>query len=102
MYMDKLEGKISEEICDRVLNKYNEQIKEKQRQYEEIKQNKKDLEEDNSKDIEKVVKDFLNLEEPNPELMKVIINKIKIHQNKQIDIYFNFKRLNKIRDLPFI
>ena len=101
MYMDKLEGKITEEICERVLNKYNEHIKEKQSQYEEIKQNKKDLEEDNSKDIAKVVREFLKLEEPNPELMKVIINKIKIHQDKQIDIYFNFKRLNKISDLPF-
>ncbi len=96
MYMDKLEGKITEEICDRVLNKYNEQIKEKQRQYEEIKQSKNYLERDNSKDIEKVVKEFLNIENPTPELMKVIINKIKIHQDKQLDIYFNFKRLNEI------
>lgn len=94
MYIDKLEGKITEEICNRVMNKYNEQIKEKQRQYEEIMQNKKHLEEDNSKDIAKVIKEFLKLEEPSPELMKVIINKIKIHQDKQIDIYFNFKRLN--------
>ena len=96
MYMDKLEEKITEEICNRVLNKYNEQIKEKQRQYEEIKQNKKNLEEDNSKDITKIVKEFLSLENPNPELMKVIISRIKIHQDKQIDIYFNFKKLNKI------
>ena len=96
MYMDKLEGKITEEIYERVLNKYNEQIKEKQMQYEGIKQNKKDLEGDNSKDIAKVVKEFLKLEEPTPELMKVIINKIKIHQDKQIDIYFNFKKLNEI------
>lgn len=97
MYMDKLEGKITEEVCERVLNKYNKQIKEKQNQYEEIKQNKKDLEEDNSKDIEKVVKELLKLEKPTPELMKVIINKIKIHQDKQIDIYFNFKKLNEIK-----
>lgn len=97
MYMDKLEGKITEEICERVLNKYNEQIKERQRQYEGIKQNKKDLEEDKSKDIAKVVKEFLKLEKPTPELMKVIINKIKIHQDKQIDIYFNFKKLNEIK-----
>ena len=96
MYMDKLEGKITEEICERVLNKYNEQIREKQMQYEEIKKNRKDLEEDNSKDIAKVVKEFLSLENPTPELMKVIINKIKIHQDKQIDIIFNFKKLNEM------
>ena len=41
MYMDKLEGKITEEICERVLNQYNEQIAEKQRQYEEVNRIKK-------------------------------------------------------------
>ena len=28
--------------------------------------------------------------------MKVIINKIEIHQDKQVDIIFNFKQLNNI------
>ena len=95
--MDKLEGKITEEIYERVLNKYNEKIKERQGQYEEIKKNKKELEKANSKDITKLVKELLKLENPTPELMKIIINKIKIHQDKQIDIYFNFKKLNEIK-----
>ncbi len=98
MYMDKLEGKITEEICERVLSKYNEQIKEKKKKYEQIKQCKQDLLEDNIENIKKAVKEFLSIEKPTPELMKVIITKIKIHQNKEIDIYFNFKRLNEITD----
>ena len=28
--------------------------------------------------------------------MKVIINRIEIHQDRQVDIIFNFKRLNEI------
>lgn len=39
---------------------------------------------------------FLKLENPNPELIKIIINRIEIHQDKQIDIILNFKRLNEI------
>lgn len=94
--MDKLEGKITEEIYERVLNKYNEKIKERQGQYEEIKKNKKELEKANSKDITKLVKELLKLENPTPELMKIIINKIKIHQDKQVDIYLNFNKINEI------
>ena len=51
---------------------------------------------DDSKEIENIVKEFLKLEKPTPEIMKVIINKIEIHQDKQVDIIFNFKRLNDI------
>ena len=36
---------------------------------------------------------FLELKEPTPEIMKVIINKIEIHQDKQVDIIFNFKKI---------
>lgn len=99
MYMDKLEGKITEEICNRVLNKYNKQIKEKKIKYEQIKEHKKELEKDNNTDINTTIKKLLNLEKPTSELMKIIINKIEIHQDKQIDIYFNFKGLNEIMNL---
>jgi len=56
----------------------------------------KNKKEDDSKEIEKIVREFLKLERPTPEIMKVIIHKIEIHQNKQVDIIFNFKRLNDI------
>ena len=53
-------------------------------------------EENNSQEIEKVIKEFLSLEKPTPEIMKVIINRIEIHQDKQVDILFNFKKLNAL------
>ena len=51
---------------------------------------------DNDDKIKKLVKEFLKLENPTPELMKVLINRIEIHQDKQVDLVFNFKILNKI------
>ena len=51
---------------------------------------------DDSKEIEKIVKEFLKLEEPTPEIMKVLIHKIEVHQDKQVDIVFNFKKLQML------
>ena len=51
---------------------------------------------DDSENIKKLVKEFLELKEPTPEVMKAIINRIEIHQDKQVDLYFNFKQLNNI------
>ncbi len=96
MYMDKLDNKISEEMYQRVLGKYKEEIKAKEQENIEMKQYQHELEEDNTENITKVVKEFLGLKKPTPELMRVIINKIRLHQDKQIDIIFNFKELNKI------
>ena len=96
VYMDKVDNKINEEMYQMVVKKYDQEILEKEQEYMEMKKCQEESEEDNSKDITKIVKEFLSLEEPTPELMKVIINRIKIHQDKQIDIIFNFKELNKI------
>ena len=41
-----------------------------------------------------MINDFLKLEKLTPEVMKVLINRIEIHQDKQVDIIFNFKKLN--------
>lgn len=96
MYVDKLNNKISEEMYERLFNKLIEEIKRKEKEYNELKNEKEVSAKDNSKEIEKVVKEFLKLEEPTPEIMKVIINRIEIHQDKQVDIFFNFKSLNEI------
>ena len=55
----------------------------------------------NSEDTEKirnVVQEFLSLNKPTAEIMKVIINRIEIHQDKQADLYFNFKQLNNLKE----
>lgn len=98
MYVDKLNGKVSEEMYERIFNKLINEVKQKEKEYSELKNKKDDASQDNSKEIEKVVKEFFKLEKPTPEIMKVIVNKIEIHQDKQVDIYFNFKKLNDLKD----
>ena len=94
MYVDKLNGKISEEMYDRLFNKLNGEIKQKEAEYIELKNEQVNNSYDDIENIKKLVNDFLKLEKPTPEIMKVLINRIEIHQDKQVDIIFNFKKLN--------
>lgn len=98
MYIDKLNNKVSETMYERVSKKLIQEIKQKEECYEELKETIAGENKDKDRDIEKTVKEFLCLDNPTPELMKVIINKIEIHQDKQVDIYFNFKKLNDLKD----
>ena len=98
MYVDKLNNKISEEMYERLFDKLIKEVKQKEKEYDELKMQKEDNRQDDRREIEKIVKEFLKLEKPTPEIMKVIINKIEIHQDKQVDIYFNFKKLNDLKD----
>ncbi len=98
MYIDKLNNKVSETMYERISQKLINEIKEKEEEYIRIKELNKGGNREDDKEIEKTVKDFLSLENPTPELMKVIINEIEVHQDKQIDINFNFKKLKKFLD----
>ena len=93
MYFDKLNGKISEEMYNRLFKKLNNDIKDKERKYNDTRKLAEKYQDDN-RDIEKIVKEFLNMEKPTPELMRVLINRIEIHQDKQVDLVFNFNKLN--------
>ena len=98
MYVDKLNNKISEEMYERLFNKLIGEIKQKEKEYNELKNKKEDAILDNSEEIDKIVKEFLKLENPTPEIMRVIIGRIEIHRDKQVDIIFNFKKLNALKD----
>ena len=91
MYVDKLNNKISEEMYERLLKKFKDEIKQKENEYIEIKQQREESKQDDTEKIKSIVQGFLSLKEPTPEFMKVIINRIEIHQDKQVDLYFNFK-----------
>lgn len=96
MYVDKLNGKISEEMYERLFNKLKSEIKQKEEEYIGLKNEQENNADDDIENIKKLVNDFLNLEKPTPEIMKVLINRIEIHQDKQVDIIFNFKKLNTV------
>lgn len=51
-----------------------------------------------SKDLNKVVDDFLSLETPDRNLMLRLIEKIDIHEDGSVDIHFNFKKPNIIKE----
>ena len=94
MYVDKLNEKISEEMYKRLFNKLKGEIKQKEEEYIGLKNEQENNSYDDIENIKKLVNDFLKLEKPTPEIMKVLINRIEIHQDKQVDIIFNFKKLN--------
>ena len=98
MYVDKLNNKISEEMYERLLKKFKNEIGEKENEYLEIKQQKEESKQDNTEKIKSVIQEFLSLNNPTSEIMKVIINRIEIHQDKQVDLYFNFKQLNNLKE----
>ena len=96
MYVDKLNGKISEVMYGRLFNKLRNEVKQKETEYIEIKEKQDKSKQDDGENVKKIIKEFLDLKEPTPEVMKVIINRIEIHQDKQVDIYFNFRQLNNV------
>ncbi len=93
MYVDKLNNKISEEMYERLFNKLIGEAQKKEKEYKDLKNKEQNHLKDDSNEIKKIVEEFLKLEKPSSELMKVIINKIEIHQDKQVDIFLNFKRI---------
>ena len=97
MYVDKLNGKITEAMYERLYKKLIDEAKQKENEYTEIKDMQDNSKQDDSENIKKMVNEILGLKEPTPEVMKVIINRIEIHQDKQVDLYFNFKQLNNIK-----
>lgn len=98
IYVDKLNNKISEEMYERLLKKFRDEIKQKEKEYIEIKKQKEESKQDDTEKIKSIIQEFLELKELTPEFMKVIINRIEIHQDKQVDLYFNFKQLNNLKE----
>lgn len=95
MYIDKLEEKISEEQYKRINNQLNDEIIKLEDKRNIIIESlySNELSNDNENCID-LVKKFLAMEEPNREIAIRLIKRIELHQNKTIDIYFNFKKLN--------
>ena len=49
--------------------------------------------------IEKIAKEFLSLEKPTKQLLNELIEKITISENKEINIYFKFNKLNEMKKI---
>ncbi len=96
MYLDKLDSKITEEMFNRIKLKLEieiNKIKNEMQEINELMENKEDSENMNLECMN-LVKEFLNVENPNRTLILKLIQKIEITKNKEVNIYFNFKKLN--------
>ncbi len=81
MYLDKLDGKISEEMYERINKELTADI-------DKLKMNRIN---NNRNEYIKTIKRVLNLEDVSRTIMLFLIKKIIIHDDKTIDIYLNFK-----------
>lgn len=64
MYIDKLNSKVSETMYERVSQKLIKEIKQKEEKYTKLKDIANDEKQYNDKNIEKTIKQFLDLENP--------------------------------------
>lgn len=99
LYMDKVKGVVNENdyislVADFTKDKDN-LIKEKEELIKIINNQKPQINE--TAKIERLAKDFLSLERPTKQLLNELIEKITISENKEINIYFKFNRLNEIK-----
>ena len=97
MYIDKLENKITDEMYQRIQEKLNKEISLKKDKLNEINEylEKINKDEDTFKTIKKEVLEFKD-RYPTRDLILKLIKNIFIHEDGNIDIYFNFKELNFI------
>ena len=96
VYMDKLEGKISEEMYTRISSKLLTELEELKKK---LKQIKTELETKSDEQVFEInyknfLEKFINMETPTRDMMLRLIDRVEVHKDKQIDIYFNFKELN--------
>ena len=106
MYMDKLQGIILEEdyirvsqkfIFDRAsLTKQKEELEQKIIGTEEKINTKNKTKEE--KELDKLIENFLKLEQIDKIYLYRLINKIEIDKDKNVYIYFNFSKLNSINE----
>lgn len=106
MYMDKLQGIILEEdyirvsqkfIFDRTnLMKQKEELEQKLSGTEDKINNKSKTKEE--KELDKLIENFLKLEQIDKMYLYRLINKIEIDKDKNVYIYFNFSKLNSINE----
>lgn len=99
MYLDKLSKKIDEDMFLRLRNKLNDEIftlEKRLSELDEIGNNANVI--DSQKLINELIEEFKKFKEPNRELILKLFKKIEIHQDKTVDVTFNFKELSYFYD----
>ena len=100
LYEDRLSEIITVESYIENANKIKSEIIDLQNRIKEINNELNGEESKNNKNerLDKLVDEFLNMESPTKEIIREFIEKIEIHSDKQVDIYFNFKPLQELNN----
>lgn len=100
LYEDRLEGIITVDSYIEKANKIKKEVEDYTKRIKETEQdlNGENVQEDKEKKLDNLVDEFLDMEKPNKEIIREFIERIEIHSDKQVDIYFNFKPLQKLND----
>ena len=81
-------------IIKKDVEDYNKRINELEQEL-----NGENQEANKHKKLDNLVDEFLNMEKPNKEIIREFIERIEIHSDKQVDIYFNFKQLQELNEI---
>lgn len=101
LYMDRLDDIISPNTYKKLTDKFEEQKQKKQNEIDELKLTATEYKEKNSVEelleMRKIVKEYLKTRKKPPrELILKIVDRIEIHQDKTVDLYFKLKQLNQV------
>lgn len=101
LYEDRLSEIIAVDSYIKNANRIKNEVKEYQDRIKEIEQELSGEKNKQNKDekLDNLVDEFLNMEKPNKEIIREFIEKIEIHSDKQVDIYFNFKPLQELNEI---
>lgn len=100
LYEDRLAEIITVENYIENAKKNKNDIEDYQKRIKELEKelNGEDKQIDKDEKLNSLVDEFLNMEKPNKEIIREFIERIEIHSDKQVDIYFNFKPLQELND----
>lgn len=102
LYEDRLDGIITIEDFKRMserITKERDSFIETRKEYEKkLFEHKEKIKNSNTDKLDKLIDEFLAMKYPTKEIMGQFIDRIEVHQDKQIDIYFKFQPFNDIID----
>ena len=101
LYMDRLDDIITADTYKKLTDKFEEQKKTKHKEIEELKASVEEYKKNNFIDqlleTKTIVKEYLKTRKNSPrELILKIVDKIEIHRDKTVDLYFKLKQLNQV------
>ena len=101
LYMDRLDDIITPDTYKKLTDKFEKQKKSKQKEIDELKISIEEYKNNNPieqlLETKTIVKEYLKTRKKTPrELILKIVDKIEIHKDKNIDLYFKLKQLNEV------